>query len=137
MDSMKKRGRSHCPIAFALELIGDQWSLLILRDLLFKGKRLYGEFLNSEEGIATNILAERLARLEKTGIITKTNDPSNKKQFIYAPTRKGLELVPLLLEMIRWSAKHDPKTAAPKEFIRRLEKDSAALLAEVVGQFKK
>ena len=134
---MKRRERSHCPIAFALDLFGDQWSLLILRDLLFKGKRLYREFLGSEEGIATNILADRLARLEKAGIITKANDPTNKKQFIYAPTRKGLELVPLLLEMIRWSAKHDSKTAAPKQFIRRLEKDSVALIAQVVSQFKK
>ncbi len=134
---MKKRERTHCPIAFALDLFGDQWSLLILRDLVFKHKRLYREFLNSEEGIATNVLASRLVRLERARVITKTPDPTNKKQFIYAPTKKGLDLVPILLEMIRWSAKYDSETAAPREFTRRLERDFDGLVAEIISQFKR
>lgn len=132
---MKRRNRSHCPISFALEVFGDAWTLLILRDLILKGKSRYQEFLASEEAISTNILADRLARLEENGLISKTSDPSNGKQFLYAPTGKGLDLLPVMLELIRWSAKHDPKTAAPKEFIRRLKRDPDALKSELLRAF--
>src|SRR6266536_437853 len=107
---MSRPKRSHCPIAFALDIFGDKWSLLVLRDLLFKDKRRYGEFLAADEGISTNILSERLARLEAEGLISKSRDKTNRRQFIYAPTQKGLDLLPAILEISLWSAKNDPKT---------------------------
>ena len=133
---MKRCHQSGCPIAFALDIFGDRWSLLILRDLIFKGKQRYKDFLSSEEAISTNILADRLMRLEEHGLISKQDDETNKKQFLYAPTEKGLELIPVLLEIVRWSAKHDPKTAAPKAFLNRLKKDAKGLEREIRGQFR-
>lgn len=132
---MKRHNRSHCPVSFALEIFGDSWTLLILRDLIFKDKSRYQEFLASEESISTNILADRLARLEEYGIITKAHDPSNKKQILYSPTQKGLDLIPVMLEIVRWSGKHDPKTAVPKEFIERFKEDPRRLAAEIRSQF--
>ncbi|MGE0525478.1 MAG: winged helix-turn-helix transcriptional regulator [Bdellovibrionales bacterium] len=134
---MKRGHHSHCPIAFALDIFGDHWSLLILRDLIFKDKNRYKDFLESEEGISTNILADRLGRLEARGLISKQDDPTSKKQFLYSPTEKGLELIPVMLEIIRWSAKHDPKTAAPKEFIDRLKNDAKGLESEIKRQFSR
>lgn len=136
IDPMKHPCRSHCPIAFALDTFGDKWSLLVLRDVLFMGKRHYHEFLASEEGISTNILAERLRRLEAEGLVTKSHDRSDHRQVVYAPTRKGFDLLPVLLELVRWSAKHDPQTAAPPSFIRRLRKDREGLMREVVNKFR-
>ena len=132
---MKRPCRSHCPIAYALDLFGDKWSLLVLRDLLFLGKRRYNEFLASEEGIATNILAERLRRLEAEGLVTKSRDGNNRRQYVYAPTRKGLDLLPVILEIIRWSAKHDPQTAAPRSFLRRLRNNREGLMRDIVNRF--
>ncbi|MBI3351688.1 MAG: helix-turn-helix transcriptional regulator [Nitrospirae bacterium] len=128
-DNCRKSG---CPIAFTLDVIGDKWSLLIIRDMVFLGKRYYGEFLVSDEKIASNILADRLKRLEDTSIITKTLDPDNQKKYIYELTPKGIDLVPMILEVIRWGAKYDPETAAPKEFIRKLKKDKNALTIEII-----
>src|SRR5215471_162751 len=95
--------RSHCPVSLALEAIGDRWSLLILRDLIMRGKSRYQEFLNSEEGISTNILADRLMQLEGHGLISKSDDPDDKRQFRYTPTQKELDLMPVIFEMARWS----------------------------------
>lgn len=105
---MKGKCRSHCPIAFALEIFGDRWTLLVLRDLLFKGKKRYKEFLASEEEIATNVLAERLRRLEREGLVTRLRPPGGGRQFVYRPTAKALDLLPVLLEISVWSAKYDP-----------------------------
>lgn len=106
-----------------------------MRDLVFKGRSRYQEFLGSEERISTNILADRLSRLEAAGVISKRDDPDNGKQILYSPTKKGLDLIPVMLEMIRWSARHDSKTAAPKEFVRRLETDPVGLKAELLRPF--
>ena|SRR5258706_9785117 len=129
--------RSHCPIAFALDIFGDKWSLLLLRDLLFKDKQRYGELLASEEGISTNILSERLARLEAEGLITKSRDKTNGRQFIYSPTQKGLDLLPALLEISIWSAKHDPKTAAPPVLMRRIRANRDGFIRELVAHLTK
>ena len=129
--------RSHCPIAFALDLFGDKWSLLILRDLIFKNKNSYQDFLKSEEGISTNILADRLERLKREGFIHSRRDAENGRKIIYSPTGKALDLIPLILEIIDWSAKHDPKTAAPKEFLKALEKDRIALARQFRSKFEK
>src|SRR5688572_33394671 len=104
-------GKSACPINFTLELFGDPWSLLIVRDIVFSNKRRFKEFLESEERIATNVLVDRLAKLQQNGIIEKMCEQ-------YLITEKGLELVPLLTEMIAWGAKHDPETAAPKHLVK-------------------
>lgn len=114
--------RSHCPINFALETFGDKWSLLIVRDMVFYNKRTYGEFLESEEHIATNILADRLALLEKEGVITKTVHPHDKRKDIYLLTDKGLDLIPILLQMEVWSAHHDPKSDASSKLVTQTEK---------------
>jgi DNA-binding HxlR family transcriptional regulator len=120
------RQRSDCPISSALDLFGDKWSLLVMRDLLLRGKSHYREFLAAEEGIATNILADRLARLEAAGLIERTSDdPHTGKQAYYA-TPKGKDLIPLLLEMMVWSAKHDPRATVPAILLAELEKDLAA-----------
>lgn len=132
---MSRSRRSHCPIAFALDIFGDKWSLLVLRDLLFKDKRRFSEFLGAEEGISTNILSERLARLEVEGLIAKSPDPENGRQYFYSPTDKGLDLIPALLEVILWSAKHDPKTASPPAVTRRIQMERETFIQEVKRQF--
>ena len=102
-DDLRGR-RSNCPVNFAVETIGDKWSLVILRDMIFWGKRTYGELLRSDEKIATNILAGRLEYLENEGLVTKTPDPDDKRKEIYSVTERGLAMVPMFVEMIAWSA---------------------------------
>lgn len=135
MKRNKKKYRSHCPINFAQETFGDKWSLLIIRDLMFKGKKYYGEFLNSDEKISTNILADRLDKLETDGLITKATDKENNSKKIYALTQKSVDLLPMLLEMIAWSAKYDNKTGTPAEFIKRLKEDKDSLIRELIASF--
>ena len=125
-----------CPIAFTLEVLGDRWTLLIIRDLIFMGKRYYGEFLKSGEGIATNVLADRLGRLESEGIVSKQVDPKDQKKYLYRLTDKGEDLLPVLLEMILWGATHDQKTAAPKAFIDRLKTDRAGVIKETLAHLQ-
>src|SRR5215470_19279453 len=110
--------RSDCPINFALETFGDPWSLLVVRDIVFFGKKTYGEFLGSAESISTNILATRLASLEGKGILVRRPDPSDRRRESYALTEKGLDLIPVVLEMCAWSARHDRRTAAPPGFVK-------------------
>jgi DNA-binding HxlR family transcriptional regulator len=112
-------GKSHCAINFTLEAIGDPWSLLIIRDIVFDGKHTFNEFLTSEEHIATNILSQRLSRLEKNGILISQPDPADGRKRFYNLTNKGLDLLPVLLQLAIWGAKHDPETAANMEFGRR------------------
>lgn len=107
-----KKLRSHCPINFGLESFGDKWTLLILRDLIFRGKKTYGEFLNSEEGFATNILASRLEQLEREEIIEKTSDPDDARRSQFILTEKGRDLVPVLFQIMIWSEKYDSKSEA-------------------------
>ncbi|HEX7735017.1 MAG TPA: helix-turn-helix domain-containing protein [Ktedonobacteraceae bacterium] len=109
--------RSDCPINFALETFGDPWSLLIIRDIVYFGKKTYGEFLESEEKMATNILASRLARLEQLGILVKKPSAVDKRKEEYGLTEKGLDLIPVLAEIANWSAEYDPQTGAPAAWI--------------------
>ncbi|RJF97005.1 transcriptional regulator [Noviherbaspirillum cavernae] len=113
----RAENKSHCPVNFALETFGDPWSLLIVRDIVFWGKRTYGEFRDSSEGIATNVLAARLAHLEQKGILVKGPHEKDGRKDVYALTEKGLGLIPILLEMSGWSAQHDPETTAPMQFV--------------------
>ncbi len=112
--------KSHCPVNFALETFGDSWSLLIVRDIVFWGKHSYGEFLDSAEHIATNILAQRLTQLEEKGIVYKRPHISDKRKELYFLTDKGLDLIPLLLEMSGWSSRYDPQSTAPKDFVSQV-----------------
>ncbi len=123
MKSRKIIRRSGCPVSFTLDLLGDKWTLLIVRDMIFMGKKYYKEFLESAEGIATNILADRLKRLEEEAIINRYNDSEKQTQFIYELTDKGLDLLPVILQMIVWGAKYDPKTEAPPQFVRQVKKN--------------
>ena len=113
----KKIPRSDCPISYALDFLGDKWSLLVIRDLVFEGKRFYKDFLNSKEGIATNVLSDRLKKLENTGLITSKVYEQLKTQKEYSLTEKGKDLIPILIEIILWSAKHEQGLAVSEEFI--------------------
>jgi len=100
-----------------LETFGDLWSLLLIRDIVYFGKKTYGEFFASEEGMATNILASRLARLEEQGILVKKTSGQDKRKEEYILTEKGLDLIPVLVEMANWSTEHDSHAAAPATLI--------------------
>lgn len=113
---------THCPIAFGLNHFGDRWTLLIIRDLLFKGKRQYREFLEGGEGIATAVLADRLKKLEATGIIEATAGEGRGNPRYYALTPRGKDLLPVMVEMILWSAMHDPESAAHSSFVSKARK---------------
>ena len=106
---MSNDQRSGCPINLSLEVVGDRWSLLVIRDMIFGNRRHFRELLrNSEEGIASNILADRLKTLLAEGIISKAEDPSHKQKAIYSLTEKGIELLPVVAQMAAWGNKHLP-----------------------------
>jgi DNA-binding HxlR family transcriptional regulator len=129
MKQVKRK--SDCPINFGLEIFGDRWTFLIVRDLMFKGKHYYGEFAASEEKIATNLLADRLSMLEKEGIISKSADKHHKQKLVYKLTLKGIDLMPVLVEIILWSAKYDKKSAVDREFMKNVKKDKASFLKDL------
>jgi DNA-binding HxlR family transcriptional regulator len=126
---MKKR--SNCPTNYALELFGDKWSLLVLRDLMFKNKWHYNEFLAAEESVSTSVLQDRLKNLEQGGIITKGEDSIKKSRIKYSLTEKGIALLPMMLEIIIWSARFDANTAADKKFVIRARREREKLLEEI------
>src|SRR5690606_7953602 len=105
MSDVPSKYRSNCPVNFGLEAFGDRWSLLIIRDIVFWGKKTYSDFLRSDEQIATNILAARLASLEAAGILRRVPHQSDKRKDVYELTTKGLDLIPLLVEIVAWSGK--------------------------------
>jgi DNA-binding HxlR family transcriptional regulator len=107
---MKAKMRSTCPICYSLDVFGDKWSLLIIRDLLLAKKRYYREFLSSPEGIATNILADRLKKLVDADLATRQDDPANRGQPMYSPTKKATALIPVLSAMAEWSLQYGPKS---------------------------
>jgi len=129
---MKKTARrSACPISTTLDILGDKWTLLIIRDLMFQGKKTYGEFLQSEEKIATNILADRLLILEKNGIVEKRAFPGNKVKNLYQLTLKGIDLMPILFEIILWG---DTYLEIPERVHRlagEIQKDRNGMIKEV------
>jgi DNA-binding HxlR family transcriptional regulator len=115
-------------------MLGDRWSLLILRDMMLRGFRSYKEFLDSYEGIATNILADRLKRLIAYGIITTQEDPSDGRKLVYVLTDKGIDLAPVLAEMVLWAARHE-KTEN-QALIRELQKDKQGFVAAVQQRYR-
>lgn len=132
---MKKK-RSNCPISCSLEVFGDKWTLLILRDVMLRGKSSYGEFLESEEQIATNILADRLKLLESQGILTKRVSPENKSKNIYSLTRKGIDLLPIIIEIMDWGAKYN-ENCPRKELGKRIQRDKVGVIEEYLEKLEK
>jgi DNA-binding HxlR family transcriptional regulator len=122
--------RSDCPISFSLDIFGDKWTLLVLRDIMFYKRTRFSDFMPMER-IATNILADRLAKLEKAGIITKSRDIKLKNQYIYAVTAKGQALLPLLIEMTLWGLGYDPKSLASPEFVKRANDEKTKVTREI------
>jgi DNA-binding HxlR family transcriptional regulator len=120
--------RSDCPISTALDIFGDKWSLLIIRDMMFKGKNTYGDFLTGGEGIATNTLADRLVMLECADIISKQKHPESKAKILYKLTPKGIALIPVLVEIIAWSEKYYLVHPQAREFAKQVEKDKTGLI---------
>lgn len=127
MKELKQR--STCPVSTSLDVLGDKWTLLILRDMVFAGKSSYGQFLQSAEKMATNVLADRLALLEAQGIVTKTVATDKKSKFTYRLTEKGVDIVPIIVELVRWGAKHAATIVNP-DLLAELEGGKDAAVAK-------
>ena len=125
--------RSGCPLNASVEILGDRWSLLIIRDMMLRNFCSYKEFLESHERIATNILADRLRKLEAHGIITIDRDPSDARRVIYRLTAKGIDLAPVLAEMVLWAARHED-TGNPG-LVWQIQRDKKQFLAGVRKQW--
>ena len=125
--------RSDCPISYSLDILGDKWTLLILRDMIFSGKQYYKDFLGAGEGIATNVLSDRLKMLETYDIITSRKDDELRTRKIYSLTEKGKSLVPLLAELWIWGAKHDPASSVTEEAFNKRMQQKSEILKEYMG----
>jgi len=123
MVDKKTKNWTGCPVRFGMSQFGDKWSFLIIRDLMFKGRKYYNEFLEAGEGISTNILASRLVDLESNGIVTKRQDTIKRSKYIYSLTEKGTALMPMMLSMIDWAEKYDDKTEVPSAFVKNLREN--------------
>ena len=132
MKKMKKR--SDCPISCSLDIWGDKWSLLIIRDLMFSKKCRYTDLLKSAEGIATNILATRLQALEENKIIEKSDDPESKSKGYYKLTQKGIDLLPILIEIHLWSEKYFPIPEDIKTILIEVKKDKAGFINKAIEE---
>ena len=139
MKKEKNKLRSHCPVNYGLEAFGDRWTLLILRDIIFRGKRTYGEFLKSEEGFATNIIASRLDHLVAVGILQRDIDEADGRKDIFSITEKGLDLIPLIFEMILWSSKYDKDSEAKRimPLVELIKKDNRKISQKVRDKVKR
>ncbi len=134
---MSDKQRSGCPINLGLEVFGDRWTLLVVRDLMFGGKRHYREFLHSDEGISSNILADRLNMLVEQGIVTRSGDPTHKQKAIYSLTETGIALLPVLVQMGIWGSKHRPASPELARFSASLEKGGPTLWAELAAELRR
>jgi DNA-binding HxlR family transcriptional regulator len=135
MASGKKR--SDCPVSCSLDIWGDKWSLLIVRDLMFSKQCTYGDFLKSDERIATNILAARLQTLEENGIITKSDHPDSKVKVLYKLTEKGIDLLPVMIEINLWADKYFTLPAERKTMLKEVKKDKAGFIKTATKELKK
>ncbi|MBP8776723.1 MAG: helix-turn-helix transcriptional regulator [Bacteroidaceae bacterium] len=132
MKKIKKR--SDCPISCSLDIWGDKWSLLIIRDLMFSKKCRYTDFLKSAEGIATNILVTKLQALEENKIIEKLDDPESKSKGYYKLTQIGVDLLPILIEIGLWSEKYFPITEEIKTILIEVKKDKAKFINKTIAE---
>jgi DNA-binding HxlR family transcriptional regulator len=129
LDVMKRRDvKSRCPVNYALEIFGDPWSLLIVRGMVTYGASSYGDFLKSEEQIGTSVLAERLAHLEANGIISKSRDAEDKRRTVYGLTPAGLDVLPMLYEIMKWGTRVSPKPKSNAAWLEALKLDRAEVL---------
>jgi DNA-binding HxlR family transcriptional regulator len=119
--------KSHCPVNSALEVVGDPWSLLVVRDIVFYGKHTFGEFLASEERITTSVLADRLARLVSCGILSKQRNPADKRREFYSLTDAGLALIPILVELANWGVRYDTEVTENPLWTGKVDTDRTGL----------
>ncbi len=129
--------RSDCPVSCSLDIWGDKWSLLIVRDLMFAKQCTYGDFLKSGEKIATNILASRLQTLEENGIITKSDHPDSKAKVLYKLTQKGIDLLPVMIEINLWAEKYFTIPADRKAMLKEVKKDKEVFIKTAKKELKK
>ena len=129
--------RSACPITNSLDILGDRWTLVIIRDLMFRDMSEYGQLLEAGEGISTNILADRLKRLLREGIVTKKINPQDKKRIEYTLTEKGIALMPILLETTLWGVNHLPGVYVPPEFMKMLTNNKMKLIEETEKKLRR
>ncbi|MFP5230196.1 MAG: winged helix-turn-helix transcriptional regulator [Acidobacteriota bacterium] len=127
--------RSGCPVNLSLEVFGDRWSLLIVRDLMVRGFTLFQDFVESGEGIATNVLANRLKKLQRCGIVSAEKDAGDRRRVIYRLTEKGIDLAPVMLELLIWGAQHE-NTGVPAAVIAEMAKNRKAVLEETRRRWK-
>jgi len=125
----KVKRRSGCPVSISLEILGDRWSLLIIRDLMVRGYRKFKDFQGSSERIASNILADRMRKLEAAGMISAELEGTDARRINYRLTEKGIDLAPVLLDLLIWAARHE-ETGAPCAVIDNIEKNREQVLAE-------
>ncbi|MBL4599994.1 MAG: helix-turn-helix transcriptional regulator [Rhizobiaceae bacterium] len=123
MKKLENKRQTGCPVTFGLDTFGDKWTLLIIREMMLKGMKTYSDFLAADEGISTNILADRLKHLENEGVIEKARDPENGRSFTYSLTEKGYDLAPILLEIVTWSGKHDHGPNARTSVLKKIQND--------------
>lgn len=128
--------RSDCPLSYTLDFFGDKWSLLIIRDMMLEEKSTYGDFLNSKEKIATNILADRLSMLEQNGFVTKQVAEDKKSKFVYTLTEKGIDLVPVVMEIGLWGSKYNPP-GIKNELMNALREDRERTIREIQESLRK
>lgn len=133
---MDEKHRSFCPINLSLEIFGNRWTLLILRDMIFGGRRHFRELMQLEEGISTNILADRLRKLVEEGILTRAGDPSHKQKLVYSLTEKGIALVPVLAQIGVWGRRYLPASGAGREQARVLEEGGPPLWDELMAELR-
>jgi DNA-binding HxlR family transcriptional regulator len=134
---MTETQRSGCPINLTLEEVGDKWSLIVIRDIIFGNRRHFRELLTkSEEGIASNILADRLKRLTEAGILARTDDPTHRQKAIYSLTEKGIELLPVLAQMSVWGRKYLPVTEELSIRAELLEKGGPKLWSQFMDELR-
>lgn len=126
--------RSDCPISSSLDIFGDKWSLLIVRDLMLHKTRTYGDFTKSAEKIATNILANRLQVLEDNGIIVKLPYPDNKVKGLYQLSQKGVDLIPALIEIALWGGKYLSNSDEDSSFLAEVKKNKTKFLKNMMGK---
>lgn len=131
MRNETKIRQTGCPIAFGLDTFGDRWSLLVIREIMLLGKTTYSDFQNIDEGIATNVLANRLKHLEAEGIIAKHRDPDNRRSYIYSLTEKGRDLASVMIEIILWSGRHDQRPQAMRAAADKIKKDRTEFEANI------
>jgi DNA-binding HxlR family transcriptional regulator len=132
---MKKESRSNCPLGVSLDIFGDRWTLLILRDVLIADKVKYQDFLESKEGISTNLLAQRLDFLVENGFLLRSKDPNNKKQVFYFPTKKALDLLPIMCGIIHWGLKYHPD-AQSNRVVETMLRNEKQFIKSIFHKFK-